>query len=142
MPPRLEIGFEVQFLHLKLSNSSGSSSNIKSDGNLLMFALTALFKYFVSTPYKRAKSLSIIICWPRIHESDFQLASELYYRCCQSYFLPKGHSIQVAFFQRYSSGPWVCWRSHRQHRAYWTAKMAMPTKTLPVIPICRCSPQW
>ena len=53
-------------MHLKLSNSAGSSSNIKSDGNLLLFALTALFKYFVSTPYKRAKSLSSITCWPRI----------------------------------------------------------------------------
>lgn len=66
------------------------------------------------------------------------LGSGNFYEIVETYFLPKGHSIQVAFFQRYSRGPWVWWCSHRQHRAYWTVKMAMPTKTLPVIPICSC----
>ncbi len=56
-PPRL---FEVQKLHLKLSNSSLVSVNIKSEGNRDKLALTALLRYLVSSPYIIAKSLSII----------------------------------------------------------------------------------
>ena len=40
--------FEVTFWHLK--NSSRVSLNIKSSGNLFMFLLTCLVRYFVSTP--------------------------------------------------------------------------------------------
>jgi hypothetical protein len=45
VPPLL---FEVLKLLLKDSHSVLVNSNIKSGGNLLMFALTALLRYFVS----------------------------------------------------------------------------------------------
>lgn len=49
-----------------LEHSSLESSNMKSSGNLLILRLTCSFRRFVSTPYNRARSLSIITCWPRI----------------------------------------------------------------------------
>lgn len=57
VPPLL---FEVTNCDLKLSNSSGVSSNMKSEGKRLRFRLTACFNTFVSVPYKLARSKSNI----------------------------------------------------------------------------------
>ncbi len=62
MPPL----FEVLKLHLKLSNSSFVSSNIKSEGKRRILFLTERFRYFVSIPYSSAKSKSSITRCPRI----------------------------------------------------------------------------
>ena len=63
LPP---LWFEVQFLHLKLSNSSFVNSNMKSDGNRFKLFFTERFKYFVSVPYNSARSKSSMTFCPRI----------------------------------------------------------------------------
>lgn len=54
VPPQLE----VAICGLKLLNSSLVNRNIKSSGKRSIFLLTCCFRYFVSTPYNTAKSLS------------------------------------------------------------------------------------
>ena len=47
VPPFL---FEVLKLHLNVFHSFFESSNMKSEGKRLMFALTALLRYFLTCP--------------------------------------------------------------------------------------------
>ena len=57
--------FKVKKLHLKESCSSLVSINMKSSGKRSMFIRTARFKFFVSTPYISARSLSMMTHLPR-----------------------------------------------------------------------------
>ncbi len=63
--PRLNL-FKVLKLHLKDSHSLFFSSNTKSVGKRFMLFLTERFRYFVSVPYRSAKSQSNITFCPRI----------------------------------------------------------------------------
>ena len=60
-------------MHLKFSSSSRESSIIKSAGNRDILDFTALLRYLVSTPYRRAKSLSSITCCPLMTYIKFSI---------------------------------------------------------------------